>query len=663
MIEQNGTPKKEQVGSLFFHVFHRFSLWLYTILCNCLPARLLTSYHALELRWEYLYTRVFGAPDGRLRRRLHTSRLAFAGFLESSKLLIVLDKLIRFLIRCPLNVFGTFFLTHGFLGAAIYFVTDHAYADDIGWGISGIAIAICSLPLLCSSKPLYSAAFGSRILGKILRSYLGLEPLQKGQDKKSRGGIGSVYAALVLGVAAGATTYVWHPATVPIVLVLAALAVLVLYIPEAGVLLAIATFPFWWVTGQSAMCAVAISGMTLISFINKLVRGKRVLHIRLLDLFVLIVCGVFVTHGIFTRGGPTSLMYGLGYTLLIAMYFPVISLMRSEAWLNRCYRLLAASGAVLSVLSVLPFAAILEFLDMIFKRVDFSVMGGLFDYYDAFFGKTAFVGGLLLMLLPMMLTEFIRKRSLTGYFWNIAWIAIGCLSVFATMHIGVWAGLGVGLVLFFFMYSYKSLSTSILLAFPAACGIAWFGELNRVLKLQHLEIVQAILDVIVTYCDAADRRHVIAQTVFNLSKDHMLGVGLGEHAVEAVFPYYAVPGMETITDMGNAYLQLLTECGWLAIIAFFAVLLLFCMCVLSYLRHGSDPTTKARMVAGFAGIAGVLVLGNYINFLGSASIFTMFWLIIALSCASMHTQYQTLARAVGTHAGTRERTDIVFRAK
>ena len=663
MIEQNGKAKNEQVGSLFFHVFHRFSLWLYTILCNCLPARLLTSYHKLELRWAYICTRVFGAPDGKLRKKLHTSRLAVAGFLENSKLLIVLDKIIRFLIRCPLNVFGTFFLIHGFLGAAIYFVADHAYAKDISWGIAGIVIAVCSLLLLCSSKPLYNAAFGSRILGTVLRSYLGLEPLKKGQDKKSRAGIGLVYTALVLGVISGVTTYVGHPATVPIALLLVVLAIIVLYIPEAGVLLALATFPFWWITGQPALCAAVISGITLFSFANKLLRGKRVLHIGLIDFAVLIVCGVFVTHGIFTRGGLNSLMYSIGYTLLIAMYFPVISLMRSEEWLNRCYRLLAASGAVLSVLSVLPFAAILDFLDMVFKQVDFSTMSALFAHYDAYFGKTAFVGGMLLMLLPVMLTEFIRKRSLTGYFWNIAWIAIGTLSVFATMHIGVWAGLGVGLVLFFFMYSYKTLSASILCAFPAACGIAWFGEINRVLNLQHLEIVQAILNVIVTYCDGADGRRTVANSVFELSKDHMLGVGLGEHAVEAVFPYYAVPGMETLTDMGNAYLQLLTECGWLAVIAFFAVLLLFCMCVLSYLRHGSDPNTKARMLAGFTGIVGVLVLGNYVNFLGSASIFAMFWLIIALSCASMRTQYQTLARAIGTHAGTKERTDIAFRAK
>lgn len=660
MIEQNSTPKKERVGSLFFHLFHRFSLWLYTVLCNCLPARVLTSYEALELRWTRIWTRVLGAPDGSLRKKMHTMRLGAARVLERSKLLIVLDKIVKFLIHCPLNVYGTFFLIHGALAAAIYFVSGREYAGDIGWGMTGLVIVVGSLPLLCSSKPLYHAAFGSRIVGKILRGYLGLEPINKTQEKKTRVGIELVYAALVLGIASGAMTYLWHPAIVPLAILLAVLAIAVLYIPEAGVLLALATFPFWWVTGQAAVCAVGISGITLFSFIIKLVRGRRVLHVHLIDFVILALCGVFVTHGIFTQGGMASLIYGFGYTLLIAMYFPVISLMRSEEWLNRCYKLLATSGIVLSVLSVLPFGHIFEFLDMLIKRVDLSMMAQVFARYDTYFGETAFIGGMLLMLLPVMLTEFIGKRSITGYFGNFVWVVIGCISVFATMHLGAWIGLGVALVLFFFMYSHKTLSIGMLLAFPTACAVAWSSELNRALNLHSLEIVQAILDVIVTHCDLAAHRQLIAKSVLRMSWDHALGVGLGDHAVQAVFPQYAAPGMETLTDMQNAYLQLLAECGYLAVLMFCAALILFCICVLTYLRRGSHPATKARMIAGFSGLAGVLVLGFFCNFLGSASIFSLFWLIIALSCASMRTQYDMRSRTLQTHSGTRECADIAF---
>jgi len=666
LIEQNSSPKKERVGSLFYHLFDRFSVWLYTILCNCLPARLLTSYETLELRWSRLYTYVIGTPDRKLRRRLHEIRLTVARLMETSKLLVIPDRIAWFFLHCPLNVFGIFFLIHGALGAAVYFVSnrmDVTYAGNIGWGIAGIAIAVCSLPLLCSSKPLYRAVFGSRIISKILRSYLGLEPSKKGHEKKERGNTLWVYGALLLGVVAGATTYFVHPFTVPVILLILVMAALVLYIPEAGVLLALATFPYWWATGHSALCAVAISGVTLISFINKLVRGKRVLHIRLLDFVVLLICLLFATHGVFTQGDLTSLLYGVGYTLLIAMYFPVVSLMRSPEWLNRCYRLLTISGAVLSVISVLPFANILDFLDMLFIRVDFSMMTELFAGYEVYFGEISLIGGMLMMLLPVMLTGIVGKRTITGFFWNMLWVVTGCLSVLATMHMGAWLGLGVMLLLFFFMYSYRALSTAMLMTFPVTCAVAWYGDINRLLNLSQLEIVQAILDVVVTFCNATPQRKAIADSVFQLSRDHALGVGLGEHAVRAVFPQYAAPGMESMTDMQNAYLQLLTECGYFALILFFAMLLLFGMSMLTYLRRGNNQITKARVAAGLAGIGGMLVFGLTCNILGSASVFMLFWLIIALSSASQRTQYELLARAVQTHGGTRERSDIAFQSK
>ncbi|MBQ7379395.1 MAG: hypothetical protein IJW70_06895 [Clostridia bacterium] len=666
MIEQKSAPKKKQVGSLFFHLFHSFSLWIYTLLCNSLPARLLTSFDVLELRWQVICTKVLGAPDGKLRPKLHAIRLRLARWLENSVLLRILNALVKFFVFCPLNMYGMFFFIYGAVGAAVYFIAERLtvdYAGNIGWGIAGIIIAVFALPLLCSSKPLYRAAFGSRIVGKILRSYLGLEPLQKGREKKERGNTLLVYAALVLGVTFGLLTFFYHPATIPLVVLIVMMALFVLYIPEAGVLLAAATVSIWWITGVPALCALGIAAVTLISFINKLIRGRRTLHVHVMDFVVLLLGALLALHGVFSQGGALSLLYGIGYTVIVAVYFPIVSLMRSAEWLNRCYKLLSISGAVLAVLSVLPLAQILQFLDMVIVRVDFTMFTQAFAYYDAYFGEGALAGGLLLMLLPIMLTGLVGKRSLTGYFWKTLWVMIGILSVFTTMQIGVWAGFGVMILLFFFMYSYKSLSTAMVLAFPAACGAAWYSELYRLLHLDRFEIVHAYLDVIVQYADAACQRKTVASSVLAMSFDHLLGVGFGEHAVQRVFPHYAAPGMESTVDMQNTYLQLLAECGYLILLVLLAALLLFTMCVLTYLRKGSNMTTKSRVVAGFAGIAGVLVMAVTCNFLSSASVFTLAWMIVALTVASIRTQYETLARAVQTHGPTMERTDIAFRTR
>ena len=667
MIEQKSAPKKKhQVGSLFFHLFHRISLWIYTILCNSLPARLLTSYEMQELRWSRLCTFIFGTPDTKFRKKLHLFRLFMARLLENSKLLRAADRLIRFLIHCPLNVYGIFFLIYGALGAAVYFIADRVsvnYAGSIGWGIAGIIIAVCALPLLCSGKTLYRAAFGSRIIGKILRSYLGLEQIGQGQDKKERGSMVMIYLALLLGVVLGILTFFYHPVTVPLLFVLGAVVLLVLYIPEAGILLAASTVWLWWMTGYPAVCAVGISFVTLFSYISKLIRGKRVIHVRLVDATVILLGGIFATHGVISQGGTTSLFYGVGYAMLIAMYFPTVNLMRSREWLDRCYKLLAFSGAVLSLISVLPITRILNFLDMMFVRVDLTMFSDLFVRYDAYFGQGTLIGGMLLLLLPIMLSGFVGTRSVTGFFWKMLWVVVGCISAVTCMHFGVWVGLGVALLLFFLMYSYKSLSAAMLLSFPGTCVAIWYTEIDRFLNLRSMETVQALIDVGVSYINSEAQRYAAWSSALSMIKDHALGVGLGEHAVHAVFPQYAASGIEGLTDFQNAYIQLAAECGLLALVVLAAVLLLFTMSVLTYLRWGSNAVTKVRVAAGFAGIAAVLVLGLFCSFWCNADLFLLLWLVISLTLASTRTQYEILARAVQTHGATGERTDIAFRSK
>ncbi len=666
MIEQKSAPKKQKVGSLFFHLFHRLSLWIYTLLINCFPARLLTSYDVLEQRWSDICTYVFGTPDGKLRQNLHRIRLKCAYLIEHSMILYTLDRLIKFFINCPLNVYGIFFFVYGAVGAAVYFIAERLsvnYAGNLGWGIAGIVIAFASLPLLCTGKSLYRAAFGSRIVGKILRSYLGLEKKQSGNDRKERGSTLMVYAALVFGAGAGILTFFVHPATVPIILSMIVLAIIVLYIPESGILLAAGTAGIWWVTGYPVLCAVSIAVITLISYTSKLIRGKRVMHVRLIDFSLLLLALVFALHGLLTNSGLLSAAYGIGYALLISMYFPTVNLMRSSEWLNRCYKLLVFSGTMLAVVSVLPMAQILYFLEMTLERVDLSMFALQFARYDTYFGQSTMVGGMLMVLLPLMMSVLKGKQTVTGFFWKMLCVLAACISVFFTMHIGVWAGFAAAMAIFFFVYSYRSMSAAMLLAFPITCGAFWHKELNQMFGIRNHTVVQNMLDVAVSYADGAANRRAIACSVLNMSEDYLLGVGFGDHAVYSIFSYYASPGMEDVIDIQNTYLHLIAECGYLGFVMLLAAVFMFILCALTYMRWGGNRTTKVRVAAGLAGVAGTLVMGIFCNLMNNASLFGLFWLVIGLTVASLRTQYETHARAVQTHTGNLERSDIAFRTR
>jgi hypothetical protein len=49
--------------------------------------------------------------------------------------------------------------------------------------------------------------------------------------------------------------------------------------------------------------------------------------------------------------------------------------------------------------------------------------------------------------------------------------------------------------------------------------------------------------------------------------------------------------------------------------------------------------------------------------MNNASLFGLFWLVIGLTIASLRTQYSVHARAVQTHVGNAECSDIAFRTR
>ncbi|MBQ2256583.1 MAG: hypothetical protein IIW17_09430 [Clostridia bacterium] len=665
MIEQKSAPKKQKVGSLFFHLFNRLSLGLYHLLINCIVGRALTSYDVLEQRWNTICTRIFGAPDGRLRQRLHKLRLYCAYMIEHSLILRVFDRLIKFLIQLPMNVFGSFLFAYGAVSAAVYFVADRLYElyqGNIGWGICGIVLALSSVPLLCTGKSLYRAAFGSRIVGRILRSYLGLEQRQQ-KTEKERANTFMVYISLILGVFMGLLAIFIHPATVPIMALLIILVITVAYIPESGVLLMAATVGLWWLTDFPVLCAVSIAVITLLSYVNKLLLGRRVLHVHLLDFVLLLVAAVIALNGLLTSSGVISTAYGVGYAVLIAMYFPTVNLMRSREWLERCYKLLAFSGAVLAFAGVLPMAQILYLLDISMRHVDLSMFAQLFERYEAYFGQGTMVGGMLVLFVPLILSRFVKKRTIIGFFWKFAVLLAACITLTLSMQLGIWVGFAVMLAIFFFTYSYRSMSAAMLIAFPVTCGVVWHRELNYMFRIENSAIVRSASAVLSDYVDSIAQQKLMGQGVLQMVSQHCLGVGFGNHAVYGTLVHYLAPELRHVTDVGNTYLQLLAECGYLGMLLLLAAMLIFIIGVLTYMRWGEHQTTKASVAAGLAGVFGVLVTGAFCNLMNNASLFGLFWLVIGLTIASLRTQYSVHARAVQTHVGNAECSDIAFRTR
>ena len=328
------------------------------------------------------------------------------------------------------------------------------------------------------------------------------------------------------------------------------------------------------------------------------------------------------------------------------------------SWTGSCHETKPVSGAVLSVINLLSLIDLLGIADDLLAGADLSMFSLLLERYQTYFGNSVAISGMLMMLIPVMLAGMMRKRTMSSVFWRALWMIAGCTSVALSMQFGAWVALVLAALIFFFVYSYKALSVSLLFAFPVACGAVWAPDLDRMLNVRSMPPVLAVQNVVITFCDGAGQRMRVMQSVLNMTKYHIFGVGWGEQAFCAVFPQYAAPGLEGLSGVDNAFLQLLANAGWGALLVFGAVLMAFLLCVMTYLRWGSYTVTKARVAAGLAGICGVLLMGMTCNVFASESVWMIYWFVLALTVACIRTQYDTLARAVQTHGGTQTSANV-----
>ena len=225
-----------------------------------------------------------------------------------------------YFMQLRLRVAGMFLLTFGAYSSAVslllrFFTSREA---DGGAVYFGIFLAASSIPLLLSQKSIAASLTDSRA-GSIVCEYLGIRRETLGGD----GLCGRMSHGFIAGVICGTLTFAFSPSdTLGFILLLAAVCI-ILTVPEAGPMMCAALL-MWCDTRVHCV----ILGATLVSYILKLVRGKRSFALRRSDA----VCAVFALSvafsTLFSSGnmGTGDILVRL---LLISAYFLTVLLYRS----------------------------------------------------------------------------------------------------------------------------------------------------------------------------------------------------------------------------------------------------------------------------------------------------------------------------------------------
>ena len=594
---------------------------VYDALINGFFGNIFTAYNKLQNKFSSsLFGRaLFGRH--RIRRGIRAIRRFLADTIDSSFFVNSLKKLIDYFCCAPLHFYGNFTLFFGIYTVVVYlvniFLPDIA-KTDAGYLIVGIAMIIISVPALFSKVSLITAVKKSAITKMIFAGGLGFS--EESFDAKKVVVKGKGNFMLFLGLIAGFMTFLVHPAIILLLISLVIALCLVVVSPEIGVLLAIIILPFLTLFENPTVVLCGVILITAASYLLKLIRGKRVFKLELIDAFVLLFSVLVFLSSLFSAGGEVSLNEALVTICLILGYFLMANLMRTEKWVKRCVVGLIGSSAIVA------FAGVAQYFlgEGNGNWLDLSLFSDIKMRVTAFFDNPNVLATYLVIVFPFVLATFCLSRYTNEKILSaITVIAFVACTVF-TWSRGAWLAMMVSALVFFIIYKRKTFRIfgTLLILIPMLPIVLPSNVLQRLLSITNLS------DSSIAY------RIYTWKGSLEIIKDYWLGgIGFGNEAFRNVYPKYAYAGIEAAEHSHNLALQIILGTGVIGLVLIAAILFLASQKFFEYIRSPESNTSKIYVISAMASIVAAMVMGVFDYIWYNYRVFYIFWVVIAIGCA------------------------------
>jgi len=602
----------------------------YSLLILGFFGKLFTSYSAEEtmLSESRLFSRFRNAK--RPEHLANVLKLKMARAFENSFFLDAIEQLTASLIYRKLKTFGAFFLSLCGYRMIAYIIQRFAFenAVDSRRLFVSSTILFVSLPLIVSKETLAETLLNSKLLSPILFDVLGFP-----RDTFTKKMVFPKRYALVtaLGMVLGILTVYIDPIYYVAVAVAAIATLIIFRFPEVGVVLWIGLLPFVGFLGHGSLILAWIVIVTDVSYLIKLIRGKRSFRMRLMDYPVLLLSILYFFGGVFSKGGISSFYSALMYLVFLSGYFLVFNLIRTRQWIWRCVATGVFSGTAACLLGIVQiFTGTLNasWLDTeLFSNIGTRIVSG-FDNPNIF-------AEYLLLVIPLTLACLLQKGEMRRKLFYALSLALMLVCLVFTWSRGAWLGFLVGMLLFFLILSKKTVIglLGLVIVSPLLSWLVPNAVAERFLSIGNLAESSVSYRISVWY-----------GMVELLKKTWWSGIGVGNAAFEAVYPSVALVGAGTIEHAHSIYLQLLAELGIPGLLVFLLILFLFVQNCFEYLLKVKNQEERGLVIAGIAAVAAMLVIGITEHIWYSYRIFLAFWTLLALVNSAIQHGFSVVER-------------------
>ncbi len=289
--------------------------------------------------WTNRFFRIASGAGARMRNFISRR-------FDESMILYGTGRLRQIFFRLRLRFLGTFLLTFGAYASIITVLVSLFQREQISGAhlYGGLCMMVLSIPLLMSKGNISTALLGSHI-GNTLCDYFSVrrESLQEYVL------VGHANVAFVLGVSAGTLTFFVSPVSVILWLVAAVGIGIIFSLPENGILFASVLLLF---TGEKTQLWILF--ITMVSYLLKLIRGKRSLTFYKRDLFAVLVLLTLLGGGVVNHAGAFFPQIGT-YVLYMCVYFLSTFILYDFRKINRITTVLCAAGGALGAMFLAGF--------------------------------------------------------------------------------------------------------------------------------------------------------------------------------------------------------------------------------------------------------------------------------------------------------------------
>lgn len=454
------------------------------------------------------------------------------------------------------GIAGLLFSLYTLAGFVLQHYFSFAYSrSSLGDLIFGSVVLLASLILLFVGKPVGAVLSESRVFGRVFIGVLGIDPgsLRFGGKDSETSSHGAL--AFFLGTALGVAGIFLYPHRVALWTCQAVLFLIVLAVPETGLLGAVLLLPF---TPLSVTAACA--GASLFSYLLKVFRLKRTFRLRVPEtMMILTVLSVFLASRTVLPAGSEAGRTFAAYALFGILWVLTVNLIKTGTLYRKLIACIMYGGIVtLSITAARSLLSAFRLYEWAARIPGETLNGEVLDIF-------------LVVLVPLVL--------LHGKRWSgLAALVLVAVNAYFIQSMWVWLGILCSVLLYLMLAKRAFLESVIIGCISVPMFLIAFGNDFAFLSVRLSESARVLL-----------------------SEYWMSGIGVGESIARLGA---AANGLAADGFSAHLYARLLLEGGAIHLILFLLAALFALQYVFTAMRNAQSK--NAKTICG--GVAAALML-------------------------------------------------------